>query len=245
MHFFALLALVSYAAAEGYEDRIVGGAEATPGAFPWQVSLQRSGSHFCGGTLLNSQWVLSAAHCLNSAITVVAGEHDLSRNEGHEQRRSVERIILHPNFNSNTLDNDIMLIKLSSPVTINSWVSPASLPGLGETLDVSTRVTVTGWGNTGSDFPNKLQRVRVPVISRNTCNDANTYNGAVTTNMFCAGYMDGGKGSCQGDSGGPAVRGGTVYGVVSWGPQTCAQPKYPGVYTKVKKYTDWINSYIN
>eukprot|EP00058_Branchiostoma_floridae_P004012 XP_002589500.1 hypothetical protein BRAFLDRAFT_88359 [Branchiostoma floridae] len=242
MHFFVLLALVSYAAAEGYEDRIIGGFEATPGSVPWQVSLQRSGSHFCGGTLLNSQWVLSAAHCLVSGMTVVAGEHDLSRNDGHEQSRGVERIIPHPNYNDNTLDNDIMLIKLSSPVTISSWVSPASLPD--SMVSAGTNVIVTGWGNTGSNYPDKLQKVRVPVISRATCNGANAYAGAVTTNMFCAGYMDGGKDSCQGDSGGPVTRSGTVYGVVSWG-YGCAQPNYPGVYTKVKKYTSWINVYIN
>ncbi|XP_066274542.1 trypsin-like [Branchiostoma lanceolatum] len=247
MRFFVFLALVSYAAAQGYEDRIVGGSEATPGAFPWQVSLQQNGYHFCGGTLLNSQWVLSAAHCQMSAssMTVVAGDHDLSRNEGTEQSRQVQQVIPHPNYNDNTLNNDIMLIKLSSPVTLNSRVSPASLPS--SMVADGTMVTVTGWGNTrasGSNYPDRLQKVDVPVVSRSTCNAANAYGGEVTAKMFCAGYMDGGKDSCQGDSGGPVVRSGTVYGVVSWG-YGCAQRNYPGVYAKVNRFTSWINGYIN
>ncbi|CAH1255088.1 PRSS2 [Branchiostoma lanceolatum] len=254
MRCFVFLALVSYAAAQGYGDRIVGGSEATPGEFPWQVSLQVSGIdfHFWGGTLLNSEWVLSAAHCATQSgisvdeMTVVVGELDLSRNEGHEQSRSVEQVIVHPGYNENTNNNDIMLLKLSSPVTINNWVSPASLPS--SNVGVGTMLTVTGWGNTlpsvdEFNYPDKLQKVDVPKISRDDCNAANFYDGTgyVTRKMFCAGYTEGGKSACVGDSGGPVVRNGTVYGIPSW-TRGCAQPNYPGVYTKVSRFTGWINA---
>eukprot|EP00058_Branchiostoma_floridae_P003213 XP_002588701.1 hypothetical protein BRAFLDRAFT_287422 [Branchiostoma floridae] len=246
MRFFVFLALVSYAAAQA-EDRIVGGSQASAGEFPYQVSLQDNIGHFCGGTLLNSRWVLSAAHCQESPnrLSIVAGEWDLSRNEGHEQTRSVARVIVHPNYNDNTLNHDIMLIEVSSPFNLNSWVSPVSVPT--SMVSVGTTLTVTGWGNTlssGTNYPDKLQKVDVPYISRSDCNAASAYDGEITANMFCAGYMSGGKDSCQGDSGGPVVRGGRVYGVVSWG-YGCAERNFPGVYTKVNRHASWINGYIN
>ncbi|XP_019640665.1 PREDICTED: trypsin-like [Branchiostoma belcheri] len=248
MRLFVVIALVCYAAAEENGDRIVGGTTATRGQFPWQASLQEHHSHFCAGTLLNSEWVLSAAHCEVSAssLTVVLGEHDLSgQHNDHEQVKHVSRVIVHPYYHPNTVDNDIMLIQLRSPVTINSWVSPATVPS--SMVADGTVLTVTGWGNTvslGIDYPDRLQKVNVPVINHSTCNGANSYDGAITSNMFCAGYMDGGKDACQGDSGGPVTRGSTVYGIVSWG-YGCAERNFPGVYTKVNRYYSWINGYIN
>ncbi|CAH1255089.1 PRSS2 [Branchiostoma lanceolatum] len=252
MRLFVVIALVCCTAAQQcgrsyFPDRIVGGTAATPGAFPWMVSLQQNGYHFCGGTLLNSEWVLSAAHCQASASTlrVIVGENNFGSNEGTEQSTGAQDVIPHPNYNPNTYDNDIMLIKLSYPVTINSWVSPACLPSA--MVEDGTDVTVTGWGSThpsGSPYSYRLQRVNVHTIPRSHCNAAHSYNGQVTSNMFCAGHSAGGRDSCQGDSGGPGVRAGTVYGVVSWG-FGCGNARYPGVYTKVANYVDWINSYIN
>ncbi|XP_035667295.1 trypsin-3-like [Branchiostoma floridae] len=259
MRVFVFLALVCYAAAQQcgrsyyapkqYVDRIIGGTEANPGSWPWMVSLQDNGFPFCGGTLINREWVLSAAHCRINArrLIVIAGDHNLATNEGTEQAIRAERVIAHPDYNPHTLDNDIMLIKLSTPATINSRVSPACLPGQGQHVSDGTRVTITGWGNTltsGSNYPNELYQVTVPTIATSTCNAADSYAGEVTNNMFCAGFMNGGKDSCQGDSGGPVVNSGTVYGVVSWG-YGCAQEGYPGVYVKVANYVNWINGYVS
>ncbi|XP_078594325.1 trypsin-3-like [Branchiostoma floridae x Branchiostoma japonicum] len=259
MRVFVFLALVCYAAAQQcgrsyyapkqYVDRIIGGTEANPGSWPWMVSLQDNGFPFCGGTLINREWVLSAAHCRINArrLIVIAGDHNLATNEGTEQAIRAERVIAHPDYNPHTLDNDIMLIKLSTPATINSRVSPACLPGQGQHVSDGTRVTITGWGNTltsGSNYPNELYQVTVPTIATSTCNAADSYAGEVTNNMFCAGFMNGGKDSCQGDSGGPVVNSGTVYGVVSWG-YGCALEGYPGVYVKVANYVNWINGYVS
>nr|ADO08222.1 trypsinogen [Branchiostoma belcheri] len=259
MRVFVFLALVCYAAAQHcgrsyyapkqYVDRIIGGTEAHPGSWPWMVSLQDGGFHFCGGILISSEWVLSAAHCKINArrLTVVAGDHDLGSNEGTEQAIQADQVIAHPNYNSHTLDNDIMLIKLATPAIINNRVSPACLPGQGQHVSDGTRVTITGWGNTvtdGSNYPDTLHQVTVPTIATSECNSAGSYAGEVTNNMFCAGLMNGGKDSCQGDSGGPVVNSGTVYGIVSWS-YGCAQAGYPGVYVKVANYVNWINGYVS
>eukprot|EP00058_Branchiostoma_floridae_P003212 XP_002588700.1 hypothetical protein BRAFLDRAFT_272022 [Branchiostoma floridae] len=252
MRVLVFIALVCYTAAQQcgrsyFPDRIIGGTEATPGSFPWMVSIQQNGYHICGGTLLNSHWVLSAAHCQASAssLRIIVGEHNFGSLEGTEQSTGVQEVIPHPNFDPLTFDNDIMLIRLSYPVTINTWVSPACLPAA--MVADGTRVTVTGWGSThpsGSPYSYRLQRVNVHTIPRRQCNSPRSYNGRVTSNMFCAGHPNGGNDSCQGDSGGPGVRSGTVYGVVSWG-YGCGDARYPGVYTKVANYVGWINSYIN
>ncbi|KAI1886284.1 hypothetical protein AGOR_G00212420 [Albula goreensis] len=204
------------------DDKIVGGYECTPYSQPWQVSLN-SGYHFCGGSLINENWVVSAAHCYKSRVQVRMGEHHIMINEGTEQFISSSRVIRHPQYDSWNIDNDIMLIKLSSRATLNSY----SL----------------GWGNTMSsvDDGDKLQCLEIPILSDSDCDRA--YPGMITDAMFCAGYLEGGKDSCQGDSGGPVVCNGELQGVVSWG-YGCAEPGHPGVYAKVCLFTDWIASTI-
>uniref|UniRef100_A0A3Q4B2V5 trypsin n=1 Tax=Mola mola TaxID=94237 RepID=A0A3Q4B2V5_MOLML len=206
------------------DDKIVGGYECTPHSQPHQVSLNR-GYHFCGGSLVSDSWVVSAAHCYYSRVEVRLGEHHIRYSEGTEQFISSSRVIRHPRYSSYNIDNDIMLIKLKKPATLNQHVQPVALP-------------ISGWGNTMSstDDGDKLQCLDLPILSDHDCK--NSYPGMITDAMFCAGYLEGGKDSCQGDSGGPVVCNGELQGVVSWG-YGCAERDHPGVYAKV---INWLES---
>eukprot|EP00093_Oithona_nana_P004340 04340.XXX_159044_158379_1 [CDS] Oithona nana genome sequencing. len=202
-------------------DRIVGGATATS-AIPWQVSLrqcQHGACHFCGGTVLDSKTILTAAHCkvqTSHYIMVVINPN--------------------PNWNENTMDNDIMILKLSTPLTLGSDVQAICLPSATFEPSVGSTCFTSGWGTTkeNGELPTNLQYVGVPVVSQASCNAA--YNNGITANMICAGFAAGGKDSCQGDSGGPfvCIENGkpVITGVVSFG-VGCARPKFPGVYARV------------
>uniref|UniRef100_A0A8C6GCS0 Peptidase S1 domain-containing protein n=1 Tax=Mus spicilegus TaxID=10103 RepID=A0A8C6GCS0_MUSSI len=124
--------------------KIVGGYTCRENSVPYQVSLN-SGYHFCGGSLINDQWVVSAAHCYNR-IQVRLGEHNINVLEGNEQFVNAAKIIRHPNYNSWTLNNDIMLIKLASPVTLNARVATVALPS--SCAPAGTQCLISGWGNT-------------------------------------------------------------------------------------------------
>uniref|UniRef100_A0AAY4ANM8 trypsin n=1 Tax=Denticeps clupeoides TaxID=299321 RepID=A0AAY4ANM8_9TELE len=218
------------------DDKIVGGYECKPYSQPWQASLN-VGYHFCGGSLVNKDWVVSAAHCYQSRIEVRLGEHNIGYSEGNEQFISSEKVIRHPNYDSWNIDNDIMLIKLSRSATLNQYVQPVALPT--SCPPAGTMCRVSGWGNTMSSTADsdKLQCLEIPIISDRDCN--NSYPGMITNSMFCAGYLEGGKDSCQGDSGGPVVCNGQLQGVVSWG-YGCAEKDHPGVYAKVCIFQTWL-----
>nr|XP_056704771.1 anionic trypsin-like [Euleptes europaea] len=244
MKFFLLFAFLGAAVAvpdDGDDDKIVGGYTCARNSAPYQVSLN-AGYHFCGGSLINDRWVLSAAHCYKSRIEVRLGEHDIMQIEGDEQFVSSEKVIRHPRYNSWLLDNDIMLIKLSDHAEVSSRIAPITLPQ--GCAAPGTECLISGWGNTlsgGANYPDLLQCVEAPILSHSECENA--YPGQITDNMICVGYLEGGKDSCQGDSGGPVVCEGALHGIVSWG-IGCALPGYPGVYTKVCNYNDWIQETI-
>ncbi|XP_038658270.1 LOW QUALITY PROTEIN: coagulation factor VII-like [Scyliorhinus canicula] len=235
--------------------RIVGGSDALKGEYPWQVLLNYKQEMDCGAVLLSPQWVVTAAHCVYGKnmedFEIVAGEHQLKQEEFTEQRRNVSRMILHENYNTRTIDNDIALLKFDAPIVLDDYAVPVCLPkrrfALRELSHIRYSI-VSGWGRRleGGIVAPKLQKLRVPLVQTSECR--RTTDNIITENMFCAGYNKEMKDSCKGDSGGPHV---TEYkgswfltGIVSWG-EGCARVGKYGIYTKVYKYLEWIGQYIN
>ncbi|XP_068440607.1 mannan-binding lectin serine protease 1 [Clinocottus analis] len=236
---------------------------------------------FGSGALLSQSWVLTAAHVLRSQrrdttvvpvapehVKVFLGIHDAA-NKHLATNRSVEKIFLHPNFQPDNYNNDIALLRLEQPVEFTEFIRPVCLPPPHNKDEPSSPLPnslglVAGWGIssfniTSSSDPTKLtsdllQYVKLPVVSQEECEGSYasrsvSYN--ITDNMFCAGFLEGGKDTCLGDSGGAFVmedavsRRWVVFGLVSWaGPEDCGSQRVYGVYTRVANYMEWIQKQL-
>ena len=247
-------------------SRIVGGAEAVPNSYPWQVRLHMG----CGGSIIGDRWILTAAHCCSDVedgqvvwqypddgIQAYIGDHREYNSDDGEFMVTTERVIVHEDYpGSNGIANDICLLQVPSlsaaaPATAiyASICLPSGPPQHGEACFVS------GWGNrdgNGDDFPNGLHEVGVNLFDHAYCNTyVNSYFDTVADLELCAGtpdlngngLVDAGRDSCQGDSGGPltCIRDGwaELAGVVSWG-YGCAEEGNPGVYANTWNYNQWI-----
>ncbi|XP_043470163.1 trypsin-1-like [Leptopilina heterotoma] len=233
------------------QHRIVGGVETQVNEYPWMALLFHKGRFYCGASVINSRYVLTAAHCVvdrfeKNSITVRILEHDRnSTNESEVQNFQVEEIIRHGDYSTLNYDNDIALIKIVGQFKFQGKMRPVCLPEKSKTFSGMTGV-VTGWGAIEQSGPvsSVLREVMVPIMSNAECRTSRYPARRITDNMLCAGYKEGSKDSCQGDSGGPLhIKKGRIHqiaGVVSWG-EGCAQPNYPGVYARVNRYLTWID----
>uniref|UniRef100_A0A1A9WGI0 Peptidase S1 domain-containing protein n=1 Tax=Glossina brevipalpis TaxID=37001 RepID=A0A1A9WGI0_9MUSC len=247
------LPLVPLMPEEELEGRITNGELAKPGQFKYQAGLKLAfGDKFawCGGTLLSNQWVLTAAHCTDGAdgVTVYLGATDmLNENEEGQERIEVSKsnIIVHEHWDPNTLTNDISLIKLPVAVKFNDYIQPATLPKKGQYSSYDGEmVWASGWGrdsDSATSVSQFLRYIEVPVLPRTDC--TKFYIGSVTDKMICISGKDG-KSTCNGDSGGPLVykEGDTNYviGATSFGIVIGCEKGWPGVFTRVTAYLDWI-----
>ncbi|XP_046729454.1 complement factor D isoform X2 [Silurus meridionalis] len=222
---------------------ITGGKESTPHSHPYMASLQVEGVHNCGGFLISSQWVMSAAHCFQEGkkYKAVLGAHSLSQAEDTKQTFDLSAVYNHPDFNKDNYNNDIALIKLSQPVTETNAVKTVKfLKAGGSNPDTNSPVLTAGWGSLDNlgDRPDKLHEVTVDVMKRTICGRSTSYGKSFTENMLCASKP--GMDTCDGDSGGPLLYKGVVVGITSNGGRKCGSTKKPGLYTIISHYDDWI-----
>ncbi|EZA52935.1 hypothetical protein DMN91_000954 [Ooceraea biroi] len=234
------------------ESRIVGGQTTNMNEFPWMARLSYLNKFYCGGTLINDRYVLTAAHCVKGfffrfmwfMIKVTFGEHDRCTEKSAETRYVVR--VMTGDFSFLNFDNDIALLRLNERVPLSDTIRPICLPSTLDNDYVGANAIASGWGTLQEDGKPSclLQEVEVPVMSLQACRNTSYSPRMISDNMLCAGYLEGQKDSCQGDSGGPLITAREdkkyeLIGVVSWG-NGCARRGYPGVYTRVTRYMDWI-----
>ncbi|XP_067633518.1 trypsin alpha-4-like [Eurosta solidaginis] len=227
------------------DGRIVGGVPTTISTFPWQISIQIAGSHFCGGSIYSEDIIITAAHCLlsqsSSAMKVRAGSSFWNSGGMLVQVASYK---IHRRYNPLNMKNDIGIIRLATPLTFKSNIKPIPLATI--TPEDGTDAVTSGWGTKesgSSTLPTQLNAVPLKIVSLDKCtSDVFGYGTAVRDTMICSYTVD--KDACQGDSGGPLVSGGELVGVVSWG-YGCAFRNLPGVYSDVAALREWIESTVD
>jgi secreted trypsin-like serine protease len=246
------------------EPKIVNGQTAAPGAWPWMVALLLTGvsdtteAQFCGGTLIGPQHVLTAGHCVSglapTSIEVLIGQNTLPFTAG--TRHSILGFVRHPEYNVVTLEHDLAIIKLASPVTATPI--PLALQSDSSLYQPGVNAVAIGWGATDQAlpiYPTDLQQAQLPIASDATClSELGRY--FKPTSMVCAGTKatsatsDDGVGACYGDSGGPLMvsdgnGGWKLYGVVSWGLGACANNQTRGVFAEVPAHESFVTSFPN
>ena len=241
--------------------KIVGGRYAKKNEFPYQVVLFKEIRIFffktwvfnCGGSILNSRWIITAAHCVDNTrfkkLAISVGTNDLK--QAKRQMLPIDRVIVHPSYEGkDDQNNDIALLKLSMPISLErSNIRPIELPRPNEENNYKT-VTISGFGTTertdGSTEGDESRYLKAATILLKDERECKNYYKRLynTKGMICASVSNGKNDTCQGDSGGPLAAkrsDGTnvLLGLTSFG-DGCGQRNTPGVYTRVSKYVSWI-----
>ncbi|XP_033487896.1 transmembrane protease serine 2 [Epinephelus lanceolatus] len=232
-------------------SRASGGQLASPGAWPWQVSLQVAGFHRCGGAIISPYWIVTAAHCVARTSSpadwaVYAGIVD-PLGTLFNPAYSVSHIIAHEGFNSVTRRNDIALMRLSKPldITASSNIGPVCLPNVDVNISVPQKGWITGFNRTinGDSGSPHLMEAQVSLIDTADCNSSIAYNGRISQDMLCARGTEAVADMCHADSGGPLVslKDGVwwLVGDSIWGGH-CTEQNKPGVYGNITYFLDWI-----
>lgn len=242
-------ALLSLAGSAIANEAIVGGTQAAQGEFPYQVSVQTS-SHKCGGSIIDKNHILTAAHCVDgltaSRLRIRAGSN---QHASGGKLVKVAKVTQHAEYDKKSSKNDIAVLKLASSLEFGDTISAVDLPSSADDVPpVGTECSVTGWGSTssgGGSIPSNLLVAYVNIIDHEECKKNYADSTEVDDNMICAGAKAGGKDACQGDSGGPLVDASTKkqVGVVSWG-FGCGKHYQPGVYASTAAYLEWIQGAV-
>ncbi|GMR35922.1 hypothetical protein PMAYCL1PPCAC_06117, partial [Pristionchus mayeri] len=230
------------------ENRLIGGVETEPHAWPWTVQLVYKDKHRCGGALIDRSFIVTAAHCfaksrLPESYTIYTGGHTSMSGQAHQ----IQNISIHPFYNALWPSSfDVAVVKITPEVTLGERVQPICLPLLPP--PDNKMCVVAGWGLTNENGTKStiLREVHVPIVPLHVCNNIYHYAGRIhTPTMVCAGYSQGRIDSCTGDSGGPLMceRAGKweLQGVVSWG-VGCGRAGHPGVYARILPSLGWIHS---
>ncbi|XP_018321959.1 brachyurin-like [Agrilus planipennis] len=228
--------------------RIVGGEEARPNSLPYQAALvinTKNGVFFCGGSLISTMHVLTAAHCVDGAekVEVILGAHNIRELEPTQRRYITSKFIIHPEWDSYYLTNDIALVVLPEHVPLSRHIQVVALPSLSEARSTFRGMTgiISGWGRASDEnkkISNVLRLVETDVISNHWCNVQ--YLGIIKSTQICT-SGDLGKNTCNGDSGGPLVVNNRQVGIVSFGVAFGCQVGWPAVFTRVGNYLVWIS----
>ena len=231
------------------DGRIINGEDTSIDEIPYQVSISFFGSHYCGGSIVAEQWVLTAAHCADEEPSDYKIRAGSSHSHVGGSLHDVDKIIRHQKYFVSSVgipNNDIALFRVTKPFTIDKTRQIIEMYEIDEETKVGMYSVITGWGTTNPEIsrpPTNLQTVTVPIISKDSCKKAYEKLTNMDAGQICAAYPEGGKDACQGDSGGPLVIDGRLAGVVSWG-EGCAVAGKPGVYTEVAYYREWIDKMI-
>ncbi|XP_034125741.1 trypsin delta-like, partial [Drosophila guanche] len=247
----SLLLALAHGQASDPNGRVVRGVAAPANSAPYAVSMQYKGTHYCAASILNANWLVTAAHCLSSRAqvlgsTLVAGSIAVAGTASTTQKRTITYYVVNDLYTGGTVPYDIGLVYTPTAFTWSAAVAPVTLPASGK-VPTGT-ATLYGWGSTSTSssasYPKTLQvAYNLPIISLSSCEAALGVKGSdVHSTNLCTGPLTAGASICTSDSGGPLVQGNVLIGIVSWGKLPCGQANSPSVYVQVSSFIPWISS---